>query len=123
MKRTIGICLFVIVLAAGLVGGWKLWNSMPENNPSRQEILIATEDDTEQPPVTAELMIIQEPYLYVLQEKDGVLVVYEHDGETIRMETHIQTHGLDDATKLLLRQGIHVKNDEELYDLLESYSS
>ena len=124
MKKTIGICLFAIMLSLGTVGGWMLWNAIPKGEPVRQEpILLATETDTEQDPVTAELMKIQEPYRYILQEKNGVLVVYEHDGETIRMETNIQTHGFDDGTKLLLRQGIHVKNDAELYDLLESYSS
>ena len=123
MKKTIGICLFAVVLAFGGAGGWLLWNAMPERDLAKPQILLATEEDTEDGPMTAEIMKIQEPYRYVLQEKDGVLVVYEHDGVTIRMETNIQTHGLDDGTKLLLRQGIHVKNEQELYDLLENYSS
>ncbi len=123
MKKTTGICFLAIVLALGAAGGYALLRHVPQIGPKAPELLLATEEDAQEVPDALEIMKIQEPYRYVLQEKDGVLVVYEYDGETVRMETGIQTQGFDDATRLLLRQGIHVKNDEELYDLLESYSS
>lgn len=123
MKKTIGICLFIVALTATAAGSWLFWDNLSKSKPIESRMLLATEESTEGMPVTAEIMKILEPYRYILQEKDGVLIVYEHDGQTIRMETGIRTHGLDEGTRLLLRQGIHVKNDEELYTLLESYSS
>ena len=71
----------------------------------------------------AESMARQEPFCYVIREQDGLLVVYEQDGETILLETHIEVKALDGDTQEALREGIRVLDEQELYDLLESYSS
>ena len=52
-----------------------------------------------------------------------MLIVYESDGETVLLETNIRLHGLSDETKALLKEGIPVTDEQELYDFLENYSS
>lgn len=124
MKKTIGICLFTVILAICIIGGIIL--SDIGNKPDSEQIEIA--EKTEQVTETEENKImesmqVQQAYRYLLIEEDGRLVVYEQDGRTILLETNIRLHGLDEESLKLLKAGIWVSDEEELYDLLESYSS
>lgn len=124
MKKTTGICLFTVLIIACVTAGTVFWwNKVPESEPGRvlpepSEVQIASE--------TEELlasMQTQKSYRYLLVEENGVLIVYESDGETVLLETNIRLHGLSDETKALLKAGIQVTDEQELYDFLESYSS
>lgn len=122
MKKTISICLFaafvlVVCLFLTVLSGRRSEETLPDPT------LIATEQATEQQPLTAESMRIQKAYRYILYARDGFLVVYEQDGTTVLLETHIPLDELPEETKALLVDGIYVKDESELYDLLESYSS
>lgn len=122
MKKTISICLFAaFALTVGLFLTVHFDRRPKEVSPD--PMLIATEQATEQQPVTAESMQIQKAYRYILYAKDGFLVVYEQDGTTVLLETHIPVDELPEETKALLADGIYVEDESELYDLLESYSS
>lgn len=123
MKKTISICLFAALLLAVCLFSVVRW-SRHSGEALPDTTLVATEQATEsEQPVTAESMQIQKAYRYILRAKDDFLVVYEQDGTTVLLETHIHIDELSDETKALLSDGIYVENESELYDLLESYSS
>lgn len=124
MKKTIGICLFTVVLTACVFGSLAILNTLTERRQNEPELADATEIGTEtEMPELAESMQVQKTYRYLLVEEDGVLIVYEKDGKTILLETNIRVHGLDEETQKLLHEGIWITDEEELYDFLESYSS
>lgn len=124
MKKTIGICLFTVILAICGFGSVMIWNNRSERRQNQAELSDATEATIESElPEIAESMQIQETYRYLLVEEDGVLIVYEKDGKTILLETNIRLDGLDEETRRKLVEGIWITDEEELYDFLESYSS
>ena len=129
MKKIIGICLAFVLLGLAVWGVNRFL--MPQSDENKQQPA-ATEEkkhtlettevrlpDTE----TTESMTVQEPFLYILRETDGMLVVYEQDGTTVWMETGICTEHLEPGVARLFQDGVTVRDERELYDLLESYSS
>lgn len=60
---------------------------------------------------------------YYICDSNGEIVVYYSDRETVYEYTGIKTKDLSDDEKVKLAIGYYVNNDEELYALLESYSS
>lgn len=123
MKKTIGICFFMAVVLVGAVGMLSLQRSAGEDGQGEASRGEAVGEIQETEQEVAESMARQEPFCYVIREQDGLLVVYEQDGETILLETHIEVKALDSDTQEALREGIRVLDEQELYDLLESYSS
>lgn len=133
MKKTIGICLFAAFLFVGALFGFVKWNQrgneLAEKEPPAElaieseliEETAQTEDASQ--PLTTESMTVQKPFCYILREEHGTVVVYDTDGTTILLETHIDVSHLNEATKEALREGIYIKDEQELYALLESYSS
>ena len=90
MKKTIGICLFFTVLSICAAGSiFFFWNAHRQSQ-AEQRLAEATESgeiaETEE---VLESMQPQKPYRYLLVEENGVLIVYESDGETILLETNI----------------------------------
>lgn len=124
MKKTIGICFFAALFLAGAIFLFLQLESSEAKKPEDMPVAEETEQavQTEQPEST-ESMTVQEPYQYVLKDKDGVLVVYEKDGVTVLLETNIKVSTLEAEKQEMLKQGIFVADEQELYDLLESYSS
>lgn len=59
---------------------------------------------------------------YVVVE-DGKVIVYYSDKKTVREYTEIQVTDLEEKERNDLMNGIYIKTEEELYSLLESYSS
>lgn len=60
---------------------------------------------------------------YFVCDKNGLVVVYYSDKETVFDYTGIKTAELPSEEQVRLKIGYFVTNDEELYALLESYSS
>jgi hypothetical protein len=63
------------------------------------------------------------PYRYYVVIKDGYIVVYNSDLKSIYRYTSIEAKTLPEEDRLELMQGIYVNSLDELYSLLESYSS
>lgn len=63
------------------------------------------------------------PYRYYVVIKDGYIVVYNSDLKSIYRYTSIDAKSLPEEDRLELIQGIYVNSLDELYSLLESYSS
>ena len=62
-------------------------------------------------------------YKYYLAIYDGEVIVYYSDKKTIYDNTGIQAEYLSEKAKAELSEGKYVKDEKELYSLLESYSS
>lgn len=60
---------------------------------------------------------------YYIRDENGEIVVYYSDRQTIYEYTGIPTEDLSDADRIKLGIGYYVSDAEELYALLESYSS
>lgn len=126
MKRTISICLFVaLALFGALFAAWTI--RTPESLEMEQ---ISTEVplDAEPTEVTeqwevAESMVLKPSARYVIGEKEGFLVVYEADGDTVYLETNIRLEHLSPEAQEAIKNRIYIQDDKELYDFLESYSS
>ena len=62
-------------------------------------------------------------YKYYLIAVDGEVVVYYGDQKTVYEYTGIQTSKLGKKERSKLKNGIEVKNEDELFGILENYSS
>ncbi len=62
-------------------------------------------------------------YKYYLIAVDGEVVVYYGDKKTVYEYTGIETEGLHEKEKNALKKGIEVSDEDELYSILENYSS
>lgn len=60
---------------------------------------------------------------YVLKEEDGVLKVYEGDGETLFESTEIRADALPEQVREEIGQGKVIEDSASLYGFLENYSS
>ncbi|HWT75670.1 MAG TPA: BofC C-terminal domain-containing protein [Mobilitalea sp.] len=63
------------------------------------------------------------PFRFYVVIKDGYVVVYNSDLKSVYSYTHIEAKNLPEEDRLDLIQGIYVNSLDELYALLESYSS
>lgn len=125
MKKTIGICFFAGILLMGILGAFFFLKGSGETERP-EELQVAEETEQLVPterPEAAESMNVQKAFRYIIRETNGVLVVYEKDGETVLLETNIKVEHLDAEAREAFEQGIFIEDERELYDLLESYSS
>lgn len=63
------------------------------------------------------------PYKYYVNISDGMVTVYYSDLKSVYEYTHIPAVDLSEEDRLALIEGIYVKNREELYSILEGFSS
>ena len=63
------------------------------------------------------------PYKFYVNIVNGYVTVYYSDLETVYEYTQIYAADLSEEARIALSQGIFVKDREELYGLLEGYSS
>lgn len=63
------------------------------------------------------------PFQFYVVIKDGYVVVYNSDLKSVYSYTHIEAKNLPEDDRIALIQGIYVNSLDELYALLESYSS
>lgn len=63
------------------------------------------------------------PFRYFVVVKDGYVVVYNSDLKSIHTSTDIKAIDLPEEDRISLSQGIYVNSLEELYALLENFSS
>ncbi len=62
-------------------------------------------------------------YRFYLIAVDGEVVVYYGDKKTVYEYTGIETENLSKEERTMLKKGLEVKDEEELYGILENYSS
>ncbi len=62
-------------------------------------------------------------FRYYLIALDGEVIVYYGDKKTVYEYTGIETKNLSKEEKAMLKKGLEVKDEAELYSILENYSS
>ena len=62
-------------------------------------------------------------YRFYLIAVDGEVVVYYGNKKTVYEYTGIETKNLSKEERTMLKKGLEVKDEEELYGILENYSS
>jgi hypothetical protein len=62
-------------------------------------------------------------FMFYVAVKNGYVVVYNSDLKSIYSYTSIEAKNLPEKDRINLSQGIYIDSVEELYGLLESYSS
>lgn len=62
-------------------------------------------------------------FRYYVVIKDGKIVVYNSDLKTFYKYTQHEAKYLPETERIALSEGIYVKDEEELYSMLENYSS
>lgn len=63
------------------------------------------------------------PYRFYVVVKNGYVVVYNSDLKSVYDYTHIEAENLPEEDRIALSHGIYIDNIEDLYALLESYTS
>lgn len=63
------------------------------------------------------------PYRFYVVVKNGFVIVYNSDLKSVYRYTHIEAKRLPEEDRIALSIGIYVNNEDELYSLLESYTS
>ena len=63
------------------------------------------------------------PFRFYVVIKGGYVIVYNSDLKSVYNYTHIEAKNLPEEDRIALIQGIYVNSLDELYALLESYSS
>lgn len=63
------------------------------------------------------------PFRFYVVIKNGYVVVYNSDLKSVFKYTYIDAKTLPEEERIKLSQGIYVNSEEELYSLLESYTS
>jgi len=63
------------------------------------------------------------PYRFYVAVKNGYVVVYNSDLKSVYEYTHIEAKNLSEEDRTALSQGIYVDNIDDLYALLESFTS
>lgn len=63
------------------------------------------------------------PSMFYVAIKDGKVIVYNSDQKSVFKYTEIEAKNLPEEDRIALIRGIYVNSEDELYSLLESYSS
>lgn len=63
------------------------------------------------------------PYEFYMMVYDNMLVVYYSDKKTVYEYTGIMVDDIPEKDQITLNHGMYIRDEEELYELLQSYSS
>ena len=124
MKRQIGICIFMSLLMFVLVFVFAQVNKTnhPKDNvkdTNDTNIESETEDNTQSIISSHEYVT----YYFYAKNDNGKISIYDINSQTLYMETGIEISLLSEEIQKELESGIYFKNEVELYDFLECYSS
>lgn len=118
MNQKTGICIILCLTAVLLFGIWQQKRSS-SNNPT--ETQLASETETTIP--TGSYTKESNSFSYIIRTQQKRLVVFEGDGKTVYMETGILAEHLNESLQKQAEHGIGFRDQESLFDFLESYSS
>ena len=71
----------------------------------------------------AESMNLMEPCAYILLAEEGYVAVYYADEKTLYAVTDIRMDGLPEDLQAEISQGKSIRDEEQLYNFLENYTS
>lgn len=105
-KYGIGFLILIIAFVVLLMLGFRMSYSHAE------------EKQEEQTRTQAEIEVC-----YYIMEKDGYVIIYEGDKNTVYEYTSIRTIDLPENIQKMLKKGIKVTSLGQVYGFLENYSS
>lgn len=131
--KTWRICLAVIaVVAAAIFIGVLVSVQRPSTPQKEQRGVELVETETPQTenedetvaaePDTADA-VAEETYEYVLVDHNNYVAVYQLPERTIYEYTDVIMDVLPEETREEIRKGKYLRNEEELYNFLENYTS
>lgn len=120
-KYSIGFVIAGLTALLLIAGAYQLsYRAAMER--AREEQLVQIEENSSQESVAAEGEATKE-YCYYLLEKNGYVVVYLDDKETVYEYTSIEVADLPVTVQNEVKNGKYIEDMEELYGFLENYSS
>lgn len=132
-KYTYIICFFCLIAVFTLIYyiGYKKTTSdslISDNNNSEYNSVSASEISetesfktaTENEDVSA---INYENLSFIIKSVDDNIIIYYEDGVTVFLDTGISISDLDGISREMLEIGVKIESAQELFDLLETYSS
>lgn len=131
--KTWRICLAVIAVVAAAIFIGVLVSVQRSSTPQKEQRgveLVETETpqmDNENETVAAEPgtadVVVEETYEYVLVDHNNYVAVYQLPERTIYEYTDVIMDVLPEETREEIRKGKYLRNEEELYNFLENYTS
>jgi hypothetical protein len=125
MKRQVSICIFLSILVIILSLLYIKVSNINRNNIESEEqephTQMTEEDSTDDTSITIGQDHIQ--YYFYAKNDEGRVSIYDVNSQTLYMETGIETSGLPKELQNKLETGIFFKDEIELFDFLENYSS
>lgn len=130
--KTWRICLAVIAVVAAAIFIGVLVSVQRSSTPQKEQRgvelveaetpqteneneTVAAEPDTED--------VVEETYEYVLVDHNNYVAVYQLPERTIYEYTDVIMDVLPEETREEIRKGKYLRNEEELYNFLENYTS
>lgn len=122
MKRQISICIFIsaLVIVLGLLYT-KIHNE--DNKPQKEQVVEVTEHESTEDDKSVTISQEYNTYYFYAKDDEGRVSIYDMKSQTLYMETGIESNMLPESVQKELESGIYFKDEMELYDFLESYSS
>ena len=130
--KTWRICLVVIAVVAAAIFIGVLVSVQRSSTPQKEQRgveLVETETpqtENENETVVAEPDtedVVEETYEYVLVDHNNYVAVYQLPERTIYEYTDVIMDVLPEETREEIRKGKYLRNEEELYNFLENYTS
>ncbi len=130
--KTWRICLVVIAVVAAAIFIGVLVSVQRSSTPQKEQRgveLVETETpqtENENETVAAEPDtedVVEETYEYVLVDHNNYVAVYQLPERTIYEYTDVIMDVLPEETREEIRKGKYLRNEEELYNFLENYTS
>ena len=119
MRRQISISFLCAIILIVLM--WLYIKFYNENKLTENEF--TTEINYESKEDAQKVSIEDITYQFFIRDENGRVVVYTTKEQEVYMETGIETIALPSYLQERITSGIFFKNEKELYDFLESYSS
>lgn len=102
--------------------GTELVEMLPaESRP--EQVLQGSAQQTALPETAEEKEPAEEEYEYLLKNHDGYVAVYQLPKDELYEYTEVLMELLPDGLQEEIHNGKYLKNDEELYNFLENYTS
>ncbi len=131
--KTWRICLAVAAVVAAAIFIGVLVSVQRSSTPQKEQRgveLVETEtpqreaqDETAIPEPAAADVAAEETYEYVLVDHNNYVAVYQLPERTIYEYTDVIMDVLPEETREEIRKGKYLRNEEELYNFLENYTS
>lgn len=121
-KYSIGFLASVFLCSMALVILYDYSYHSMRNRETTEQYEAATKEEAEGPVAQTEGNAIKNEGYY-LKNKDGYVIVYLSDGQTVYEYTNIKLSSLPEGLQEEIEEGKRMETVEEIYGFLENYTS